>query len=102
MEMQSLARLLSLYERGVITTPEITNGLIVRLMEREGSDDELPSFVAGLPDEVQQRLRNQLQEIRRTHYRWKFFWIGPGGSVLASEAEDSERLRRICSALKID
>jgi hypothetical protein len=96
-----IAKLLSLYRRGVVTTPEITNALLVDLIGDNSSDTELSSFVAGLPNELQQKLRDVLREIQKAEYRWKPFMLGPGGSVLHSEAEDSARLRRLCAVLGI-
>lgn len=101
MDSPHIAKLLSIYQKGVITAPEIANSLLIDLIRDGGPDTELPSFVAGLPDEVQQGLRDLLREIRRADYRWRPFMLGPGGSVLHSEADDSARLRRLCTVLEI-
>ena len=93
---------LSLLKRGIVTVPEIANGLLVDLMRDGGPDSELSAFVAGLPVEVQQRLRDLLREIKAADYHWKPFVLGPGGSVLNSEADDSAKLRRLCAALDSD
>lgn len=95
------AKLLSMYRRGLITAPETANSLLIDLIRDDGPDSELPSFVNGLPEEVQQKLRDLLREIQRAEYRWRPFMLGPGGSVLHSEANDSERLRPLCALLEI-
>jgi hypothetical protein len=96
-----IAQLLSLYRRGVVATPEIANSFLVDLIRDNSSDTELPSFVAGLPSEVQQKLRDLLRDIQQAEYRWRPFMLGPGGSVLHSEADVSARLRRLCAVLEI-
>jgi hypothetical protein len=98
MDSTHITKLLSLHERGVITTPEIANSLLIDLIGDTGPDAELPSFVAGLPDLVRKQLLDLLQEIRMAGYCWKPFMLGPGGSVLHTEADDSARLRRLCTA----
>jgi hypothetical protein len=100
MDSTHVAKLLSLFARGVITAPDIANSLLVELIRGDSSDAELPSFMAGLPDEVQQRLRDLLREVQKAEYRWRPFMLGPGGSVLRSEADDSARLRQLCGVLE--
>lgn len=101
MDSTHIAKLLSLHVRGVITTPEIANSLLIDLVGDDGPDSELPSLVAGLPDEVRKILSVLLREIRMADYRWRPFMLGPGGSVLKTEADDSARLRRLCAILGI-
>jgi hypothetical protein len=96
-----IAKLLSIYKREVITIPEIANGILVDLIRNNSPDTELPSFVTELPNEVQQNLRDLLRKIQKADYCWKPFTLGPGGSVLHSEADDSARLRRLCVVLEI-
>lgn len=101
MDSPHTAKLLSSYKRGVITVPEFANALLVDMIKDEGPETDLPSLVAGLPNEVVQRLRELLLEVRRADYHWRPFMLGPGGSVLHSEADDSAKLRRLCEALEI-
>ena len=101
MDAPYIAKLLTLYTRGVVTAPEIANGLRVERIKDDSFDTELPSFVGRLPGAVQQRLQDLLREIQEAECRWKPFMLGPGGSVLPSEADDSVRLRRLCAVLEI-
>ena len=98
MDAPHVAKLLSLYSRGVIPTPELANGLLVDLIRDDNSDTELTSFVAGFPNKIQQKLRDLLPEIQKADDHWKHFMLGPGGCVSHSEADDSARLRRLMTA----
>jgi hypothetical protein len=96
-----IAKLISLYAKGVVTAPEMANSLLIDLIRDDSCDTELPSFLGELPDAVRQKLQDLLREIQEAEYRWKPFMIGPGGSVLHSDADDSARLRRLCTVLEI-
>lgn len=96
------AKLLSLYERGIVTAPEIASGLLIDLIKDDGLDPELPSFVACLPAEVRRKLRDLLQQAQQLGHSWTPSLLGPGGSVLRSAADDSIRLRRLGEVLGID
>lgn len=102
MNSEHAAKLLSLYKKGVVTVPELANALLIDLIEDDGPETELPPFVTTLPEEVGQRLRELLREIQKADYRWRPFMLGPGGSVLQSETDDSARLQRLCVVLGID
>ena len=101
MDSHDLAQLLALLNRGSITVPEAANKLLMGLMEGAVPDAALPAFVSDLPAPIGERLRELLGEIRRAGYRWKPFWLGPGGSVLASDADDAARLAQLCEVLEI-
>jgi hypothetical protein len=99
-DTKHIAKLLSLHEKGVITTSEITQSLLIDLVGSDVPDVELPSLVAGLPEKVRKNLLDLLRVIRTADYCWSPFMLGPGGSVLQTKAEDSAKLRRICTALE--
>jgi hypothetical protein len=103
MDSPHIARLLAIYERGIVTAPEAANSLLRDLMRDAVPDVALPAFVSGLPAPLEGRLRELHGEIWRADYRWKPFWIGPGGggSVLGSDADDAARLVRHCNVLDV-
>ncbi len=100
MELSHTAKLLSLYERGVITAPEVANSLLTDLIREDDPDLNLSSYMASLPDEVRRKLRDLLRQIQQADYRWRPFMLGPGGTVLHSATDDSLKLRRLCMMLE--
>jgi hypothetical protein len=101
MDLKHVEKLLQLYEKQVVYLGELANDLILDMMMSDEHDAALVPFVDSLPDEVRQKLFSRFHDIHRADYRWRPLWIGPGGPVLGSDADDQARLRRICEVLGI-
>lgn len=72
-----LARHLALYKKGAVTSNEVVNSLVYRLIE----NDEVQTVAAcidSLPSEVLDSFEEFLVRMRRLDYRWRPFMIGPG------------------------
>ncbi len=102
MDLEHIRRHLALYKRGILTVPEFATSILIDLMQSDGPDAELPSFVATFPEPVRNGLIDLLREIQKADHHWTPFRFGPSGSVLKTEADDSARLRQLCNALHLD
>ncbi len=90
------SKLLSLYERGLITKSETASSLISELIRHDQLTADVLIPLNDLPDAVRRQLDDLLRQIQQADYHWRPFVFGPGGPIRGSAAEDATRLRQIC------
>jgi hypothetical protein len=99
MNQARVAKMISRYESGVVTAPEVANWLLLRLLDEPELDLSFLSSLGSRPDEVRRRLVDLLGEIRDAGYHWIPFLI-TSVPERSEPADSPEKLRRICSVVE--
>jgi hypothetical protein len=79
------------YQRGVLTSAELINGLFLRFTERgEATTDRARQIVELLPSDIHELFAQQIEEALQPGFLWKPLFFGPG----PSRSEEERRAER--------
>jgi hypothetical protein len=99
MNQARVAKMISRYESGVVTAPELANWLLGILLDETELDLAFLSSMGSLPAEVRRRFVDLLGEIRDAGYHWIPFRITSDPNC-SKPADYPEELRRVCSLVE--
>jgi hypothetical protein len=99
MNQARVAKMISRYESGVVTAPEVANWLLLRLLDEPELDRSFLSSIGSLPDDVRRNFVDLLGKIRDAGYHWIPFLI-TSDPDRSEPADYPEKLRRVCSIVE--
>jgi hypothetical protein len=96
MNQARVAKMISLYESGLISAAEVANWLLGNVLSESELDLSLLSSIGSLPDEVRREFVDLLGRIRDADYHWMPFLI-TSDPDRSEPADYPDKLRRVCS-----
>lgn len=99
MNRARVAKMISRYESGVVTSAEVATWLLIRLLSEPELDGSFLLSLDWLPKEVKHEFQDLLGKIRDADYHWVPFLIT--SVPHRSEPPDyPEKLRKICALVE--